>query len=350
MTIAIPGARTNAGYAIGSTFGTAVSAGAGRKLRAEITPAFNAELLEPRQIGSGASMIQTAERGNFKPSIGLTMDFGYRNCADLMIAQMMGTAGAPVEQTASQGDYKHTITFNSTLNAKYGTLAFETSDNTVMEFPSTAVRSITISGDDPPGIVQFDAELIANNVLLSGTTNSNASLAAATITDTELVAHDMSDTFRINAASGATLSGSDQFNITGFNLQLSRPQEILAEIRASAGNSAPLESGLFEGTFTVNVAQLKDHAWYTVWQNQTPQKASLNIQGTQIAAGVNRGLTINLPRLILAEEPKYAVTEAGINAYTLTFKCIAATANPSGMTSFYPYFEIINTLSTSLLA
>jgi hypothetical protein len=350
MTIAIPGARTNAGYAIGATYGTAVSAGAGRKLRAEITPSFNAELLEPRQIGSGASMIQTAERGNFKPTVGLSMDFGYRNCSDLIIAQMMGTSGAPVEQTASQGDWRHTITFNPTLNARYGTVAFETSTSTVMEFPSTACRSITISADDPPGIVQLDAELVANNAVLTGTVNTNASLAAATITDTELVAHDMSDTFRINAASGATLSGSDQFNITGFNLQLNRPQEILAEIRGAAGNSAPLETGLFDGTFTVNVAQLANHNWYTVWQNQTPQKATLNIQGTQIGTGVNRGLTIFLPRLILAQEPQYSVTAPGINAYTLTFRCIAATANPSGMSSLFPYFEIINTLSTSLLA
>jgi hypothetical protein len=166
----ITGAQTNAIMKIASTFGTAVSGGAGNKLKAEITPNFNAELLKPRQIGSGVQMIQTATRGNFKPTWKVAMDGGYRNCFDNFLAQFFGTAGAPTEQTASQGDYKHTITFNSSLNAKYLTLAYETSSATVCECPSAAVKALDISCDDAPGILDVSLDLIGNNALITGTT------------------------------------------------------------------------------------------------------------------------------------------------------------------------------------
>lgn len=346
----ISGAKTNAIYKIATTFGTAVSGGAGNKLKAEITPNFNAELLKPRQIGSGVSMIQTATRGNFKPKVKLAMDAGYRNCMDNIIAQFMGTAAAPTEQTASQGDYKHTITFNTSLNAKYATLAYESSSGTVIEYPSCATESLTISLSDAPGILNFEAEMNANNALITGTTNTNGSLAAATATDTEVIAYAFDDTFRINTSSGSALAGGDQYNITGYTLNLVRPQRVEGEIKGATGNGAPIEDDLFAGTLSLTVKELADHTYFTNWSAETAMKCALNIQGTQIGSGVNKALSIYIPKMILTQEPQYAITSPGINGITLNFTIVAATANPSGMSSTYPYFEIINQLSTSLLA
>lgn len=346
----ISGARTNAIYKIGSTYGTAVSGGAGNKLKAEITPNFNVNLLSPRQIGSGAIVAQTATRGDFKPTFSLAMDAGYRNCFDNILAQFMGTAAAPSEQTVGQGDYKHTITLNSTMNAKYGTLAYESASATVVEAPSTCTQSISIELSDSPGILNFTAELLANNALITGTTNTNASMASATATDTEVIAFNNDDTFQINLNSGGSLSGSDNLAITSLSLKLNRPQQIMGEIRGVAGNSEPVETDLFDGELTITTKGLVDHTYFTYWYNETALKAKLNIQGTQIGSGVNKSLTVYLPKLLLTEEPKYALTSPGVNPVTMTFKVIGATANPTGMSSFYPYFEIINGLSTSLLA
>lgn len=346
----LSGAKTNAIYKIASTYGTAVSGGAGNKLKAEITPNFGVDMLDPRQIGSGAIMVQTSTRGNFKPTVSLAMDAGYRNCFDNILAQMWGTAAAPTEQTVGQGDYKHTITLNTTLNAKPATLAWESSSATVIEMPSVTTQSITIEASDSPGIVNFTAEMIGNNALITGTTNTNASMASATATDTEVIAFNNDDTFQINLNSGGSLSGSDNLAITGYTLKLTRPQEVIGEIRGTAGNSAPIEAGLIEGELTVTLKELADHTYFTYWYNETMLKSKLNIQGTQIGSGVNKSLTIYIPKMVLAEEPKTALTSPGVNPLTMTFKIIAATANPTGMSSFYPYFEIVNGLSTSLLA
>ena len=349
----ILGSNANAIYKIASTWGTAVSGGAGNKIKGEFTPAPNVSMLKLRQMGSGVPMTQTLTRGSFKPAGKLVMDAGYRNCMDNIIAQFMGTAGAPVEQTGAQGDYKHTITLNASPNAKYGTFAYEDSSATVVEFPTTATQGISLSLDEAPGILQFSADLLANNILYSttnATTNTNGSLASATATDVEPIAYADVDTFRINLASGGALSGSDQLNICGFKLDLSRPQMLKGEIRGAAGLSAPIITDVFQGTMSVTLIQNVDHTYNTYWFNETALKCALNIQGTQIGSGVNKAISCYIPRMILSEPPVYNPVSPGINQVVLNFGIFGATANPTGMTSFYPYFEIINQLSTSLLA
>lgn len=346
----LSGANTNAIIQVASTFGTAVDGGAGDKAPFQITPNFGVDELTVQQIGTGVTFEDFAARGNFKPTLSLSGDAGYANTMDFIIAAMFGTASISSELTASQGDYRHTITWNTTSNQKYLTCAYESSTTTVIEYPSCSVTSISLNADEAPGILQFSAEMIANNAVITSTTNTNADLQAATIHDRERIAFGFDDLFRINTASGSTLSGSDNVAITSFALTLNRPQDMIGEIRGSAGNSAPIDTDISTGTLTVTLKELADHTWFTIWSAETPQKATLNIQGTQIGSGQNRAITIYLPRLVLVQEPDYAITSAGVNPVTLTFKIIAASSNPSGMSSTYPYFEIINTRTAALLA
>jgi hypothetical protein len=265
---------------------------------------------------------------------------------------MMGTSGAPSEQTGSQGDYLHTITFNTTLNAKYVTFVFETSTATVLEFPTCAVTSVNFRSQSVPGYIDASYELLANNALVSSPTNNNAAVIATTFTEgtAELTAVDYVDTYRINTQSGGAVAGGDQYNVTGFDFTFSRPQETIGEIKGAAGLSAPTATSYAEGTFNVTVKELADHAYFTVWSAETAQKARLSIEGTQIGTGVNKRFTILMPRMLLVQEPQYAVTTEGVNTLALNFRLLKASANPTGMSSTYPYFEIVNTLSTSLLA
>lgn len=349
----ITGAQTKAGVKIASTWGTAVACGAGNSFAGEISPSFNVSEITSRQIGSGAYMLSSATRGSVIPTVSLTADLGYRNNCDVLLAQFMGTSGAPTEVTVGQSDYKHTVTFNSTLNAKYVTLAFESSSATVMEFPTCAVTSIGIATTGVPGYLDFTAELLANTVELSSATNTNATLANCTFTEgvPELVAVDLVDKFRTNNQSAAAVGSGDQYNITGFNLALNRPQEIIPEIKGSAGNSAPLGTDLFDGTLSVDVKELADHAYYTIWSAETARKALIEIEGTQIGTGTNKRFSIYLPRLVLVTEPQYALTDQGTNTLSMEFRLLKAATAPTGMTgSTYPYFEIVNGLSTSLLA
>jgi len=349
----ISGAQTKAGVKIASTWGTAVACGAGNSFAGEISPSFNVSEITSRQIGSGAYMLSTATRGSVIPTVSLTADLGYRNNCDVLLAQFMGTSAAPTEVTVGEGDYKHVITFNSTLNAKYVTLAFESSSATTMEFPTCAVQSIGIATTGVPGYLDFTAELLANAVELSSSTNTNATLANCTFTEgvPELVAVDLVDKYQTNAEGGAAVGSGDQYSITGFNLALNRPQEIIPEIKGSAGNSAPIATDLLDGTLSIDVKELADHAYYTIWSAETARKALIQIEGTQIGAGTNKSVSIYIPRMLLVTEPQYALTDQGTNTLSMEFRLLKAATTPTGMTgSTYPYFEIVNGLSTSLLA
>lgn len=349
----ITGSQTKAGVKVATTWGTAVACGVGNAFAGEISPSYNVSEITSRQVGSGAYMLSNVTRGNIVPTVSLTADLGYRNNCDVILAQFMGTAPAPTEVTVGQADYKHVISFNTAINAKYLTLAFESSSATVMEFPTCAVQSIGIATTGVPGYLDFTAELLANTIQLSSSVNTNATLATCTFTEgtPELVAVDLEDKFQTNTQSGAAVGVGDQYNITGFNLSLNRPQEIIAEIKGSSGNSAPIASDLFDGSFSIDVKELADHAMYTIWSAETARKAKILIEGTQIGTGTKKSVAIYLPRMVLVNEPSYALTDPGTNTLSMEFRLLKASTAPTGMTvSTYPYFEIVNGLATSLLA
>ena len=348
----ISGANSSGCIQVASTWGTAVAAGTGDKFAGEMSISANGSVLSSRTIGSGQFMRSNFTRGSYIPTASITADLGYRNNCDTLIAVFMGTSGAPTEVTASQADYKHTITFNTTLNAKYVSFAFTDTGSTSQELPTAAVRSIGISTQSVPGYLDFTAELLGNAINYPGTTNTYAVTAATTFTEgtPELVACDFVDAYRTNAQSGGSIATGNLYSITGFDFSMTRPQEIIPEIKGSAGLSAPVASGVAEGTFNVTVKELADQAYYTVWSAETAQKASIDIQGTQIGSGTNKTFKLLLPRLLLVQEPQYALSSDGVNTLGLNFTIAVAGSNPTGMTSTYPYFEITNGLSTSLLA
>lgn len=344
------GVNTNAIAQIASTWGTAVAGGAGDKLVAEITHSMNETVLNARAVGSGNSMITSATRGNEKPTVNVTGDVGYRNCFDILLAQFMGTSGAPSEQTASQADYLHTITYNTTRNAKYVTLAYESGTATVHEFPTCTATGVSLRTTDVPGYLEYSVDLVANKLELSTAINTNAVIAAATQTDTALAAVAFDDDFWINATSGGAVSSGDQFNITSFELNLLSPQESANEIKGSAGNGSPIATDLFSGTLTITVKELADHTYYTYFTNETNLKCKFQVEGAQIGSGVNKQVNVYIPQMQLIGAPSYAPTAPGVNAVTYTFTISKASSNPTGMSSTYPYFTIVNGLSTSLLA
>ncbi len=346
----ISGAGTSAICQIATTWGTAVAGGATDKLVAEITHSLNEQELVARQIGSGNYMATTATRGGVLPTVTVTGDAGYRNQMDKILAQFMGTAGAPSEATGGQGDYVHSITFNTTLNSKYLTIAYESSSATVHEFQTCACNTFSFKTTGIPGYCEYSAGFLANDLQLGTAVNTNAVIQAATLTDEELVAANGADDFWLNAQSGAGLAVGDKLDITGFELNMTRPQKTVGELRNAIGTSAPISDGLFEGTLRITLKELADHTYYNIWNNETVYKARIGIDGTQIAAGTSKSVICYLPEIMLVKAPEYSLVEPGVNAVTYEFRLHKAASNPTGMLSTYPYFAITNTLSTSLLA
>ena len=350
---AISGSQTAAIIKTTSGWGTATAGGTGNRFIAEPAISYGTQELTARQIGSGASMVTDVTRSGFIPTISLTGDLGYRNNWDVVFAAFFGTAATPTETTTGQGDYLHTLLVNTAaLNPKYLSYALTSTSSTSIEFPSCAVRSIGFKSTTIPGYVDATAELLGNDLVLASAVNTYSTISAATSSEAipELVTTNYDDTYRSNAQGGSALASGDQFSITSFDFSMSHPQESKPEIKGSAGISAPVESSSFEGTFNVGVKQLDDHTYFTAWLAETSYKARLSIEGSQIGTGVNKRFTLLMPRLKQPDGPAYSPTDPGTNPVTLNFRLLKASTAPSGMTSAFPHIQIVNTLTTSLLA
>lgn len=344
------GADTNSGIDIASTWGTAVALGTGDKLVAEYSPNWNSQQLTPRNHGSGRKMIETSTRANYEPIVTLTGDAGYQNNLDKIIAVFMGTSSTPSEQNASQADYLTRYTLSAGIPSKYLTYAVESSSGTVHEYPTSVVRSLTITAQ-PNSYLQWSAELMADSVVLSSTENDNSEITATTLTDDELIDCSFSDEFRVNSQGGAALDTDDGIELVSLEANYISAMSFVPEMRGAAGNSVPSLDGIrLEGTVTLTFQGKDDHTWDTYWNSSTVLKGQIEFEGTQIGTGDNKRLGLFYPGLVVEQAPQYAVTSEGINQMTVVCRMIAAASNPTGMNDTHPYFETTNGLTTSYLA
>lgn len=344
----ISGMETKIGFVISSTWGTEVACTKLIGLES-FSQSLNPAELSHMPIGVNAKMARNAQQGAIAPAINFRAKMGYGNYLEYFIAQFMGTSGAPAEQTASQGDYKHTITYNTTLNSKLLTVAQVATSTGTLAWPSAAVTEMSIEAASPPNWVFGDFALTANNRITNSAANTTgAGVGTATASTDGPAVVDLADSFLCNTQAGGALSSGDRVNITSYRLTLRRPQESVAEIKGSAGNGAPRATGPFEGELEITLKELADFTWLSAVG--TNYKSKISWDGAQIGSGVNRSFSILLPSMTLIQDPEYNVTDLATNPLTLRWKLMEASANPTGMSSTTPYFEVINTTSTSLLA
>jgi hypothetical protein len=335
----------------GGVYGTAEAAGAGDRIACKTAPAITSQLLSKNPVGTGQVMAPQSIVGRKTPVVTLSGDVGYRNGFDKVLAQFFGTSSAPAEQTPTKGDYMHRLTLNTTGNYVKNTFAYLLASGDTLEFPSAMTRSIGINIPEVHAIAQYTAEILGNKAELSSAVNTAAVVTAATISDSEVAVAIEDSDFWINVSSAGALSGSDQVNITSYNLTLTRPQDFIGNIKGTPGNAVPVETDVVSGTLTITFQELTDKAYYTAWEAETVYKSKLKLEGSIISAGsVNRAVSIYLPLMKLENAPEYQTTEAGYNTVTLNFTLFAASAAPTGMSSVYPYVELINTRTTTYVA
>lgn len=345
------GSAINAALVKASTWGTAVAASTGNKLAdVNIQCALNESVLRRRGIGSGKAFTHGVTRGAELPSVTWTGDLGVRNGFELALAQIMGTAAVGSEITGSQGDYKHTITFNPTPNSKYLTIAWEDTSTTTVELPTIALTQMIIRSTSVPGYLEYQAQGIGNKIEYSSSTNTNAVLAAATLADSTLLSANFDDDIWIDTEASGALASGDQLNGLKFELTLNRPQACPQEIRGAAGLAAPLVTDEASAMLRLDLSGVDDHTWIAHHIAETGLKMKLAFEGDLIGSTTPRALHIYIPRCQMIAHPQNDIANKGINPAVYTFECSVADANPTGMSSTYPYFEIYNGLSTAILA
>lgn len=346
----IRGTDTNVILKQGTTHGTAVSGGSTDKLPVEsISVTRNASELSSNEIGTGLSMATDMALGETTYNVDITMQMGYNNGAETWLALFMGASTAsPAEENTGEGDYKHVITYSPSVK-KFATIAHDTSSTTVVECPSCYPANISIS-TSPFNYLELSGSWVANTALFSSTTNSNASLASATIANKRKIVAQRNDVFLVNAQGGGALSSStDKVCASNVTLNLMDEKAIQNCFSGSESAGAPIRTDLFSGDLQLEFLEMEDHTWINYRNNETALKCGFIVDGAQIGAGENYTFSFYIPRMVVTSVD-HSISSAGVNGFTVTCKILKADSNPTGMTSTYPYFEVINTQSTALIS
>lgn len=347
------GANSSAGLTVNSAataWGTAGSLSTGDSCQAAYTPSQSVSELTSSPIGTGNQMDVDSQAGAVEYGFSLSGEATYQSGLDRVMAPFFGTSGTPSEQNVGEGDYLHTMTFNSTWNSNYNTYGIESSTTTTHEYASAACTSLSLSSSSVKSYLTWNASFVADDIILTSPTNNNAALQATTIADDEKIVVSSTDEFWLNAQAGGALSSSDRVAITDYTLTLNKPQETAKEVKGAAGNGEPVQTGLLEGTLSITLRKSEDNTYYTAWDAGTEYKCLFQSIGTQIASGDNKSITLYVPRMKLINAPDFNNADVGINPLQLTFKILAASSNPTGMSSTLPYAGLLNERSTAYLS
>ena len=341
---AITGKETLVGLKMATTYGTAVAVD---KLIAcdSFTQSRNVEKLMRSPLGLNKLFETNMQQGRASPTIGGTCKVGFQNNVEYLLAQFFGSATTPAEQTPSQADYLTRLTFNSTLNAKYLTMAMKDTTTETLEFPAVGIDSLTFT-IVPNQYVNVDFTGIANIRNLASVTNTTTTMNALTAPlENEIVVRE-SDEFLINTQGGSALTTvNDRKIIEQAVISFTKPQESIPLIKGSAGNGEPTSTGNYTCTVTITYNTLEDHTWFTAAEAGTEYKARFQFLGSQIGTGSNQTFRMFFPRLQIIDDPEYTATTPGNNKHVVTYTAMQATTNPTGMNAVNPYVEYINGIS-----
>ena len=185
-------------------------------------------------------------------------------------------------------------------------------------------------------------------------TNTTTETDAVTVPSIEGAVRFKDGLFRINAQGGGALGSSDETDIGSFELVIRRDmaRDFLAD-----GNTfvaQPAEQGPCEVMLTVSTRSYDAETWKDAWAAGTEYKADLKFTGSGLdgGSGADPYYEFEFPRLVVAEDPQASIGGRGRITHTVTFKCIAATSAPTGMSGVTQPVElnVMDKVSTAYLS
>ena len=326
-------------HGTGSTFGTADAITTGDKLIVDsFSHNLNPEELTETGIGSGADLPSDASQGGLTPTIGVTKTLYFNDAGWQAVANFF--QGESV--TGNANGYTHSF-MHGGFNLKYLTTVATYASNSVLEAASGAVTKLSMSFNNPPNYAKMTYEILCNNILYSGTTNSYATVAAATLANTRKVFSRANDRITLN---GAIVP------ITSIEYSLTKEQAPAREMKnqnysITSGNATPIPSGdpPFQGTVTINFVSLDDHTYFSAAAADSIHTLiGLHSETSYFSASNSSYYMVEwrFPALKLIQQPSADFNSGGVNPLSLTYKVVLASSVPSGMYTTYPHVIVLN--------
>lgn len=330
-----------------ATWGTAIDVTAATAGLALYASAFTINdgfgEFQPRDIGFD-NFITNVIRLERSVTLSFTSDLSFHGGWLFGLALFQG--GDTV--TGAGPEYTHTMDMVSSIFGKFATIAMKVEDDYAIEFPSVKFTSITISlAANGVGTVSFNAmaDRVVQNASVVNTISKINSTSYPTYDAKPL--GDTNHYFRMNAASGGGLSGSNDLQILNMSLTMSRPFDARRVLRAANTKYTlePRQKQPTVATLQVQLAEINDGALdgYNEFDSQTAKKAEIFIDGAVIGGGsTNASLKIQLPRLLPSQVAGYNVpNNASEMQPSYTYQIVKASSAPTGMTGVTNYARFV---------
>jgi hypothetical protein len=328
----------------GATWGTAAQAGAAG---CGITPTnpgafkLNMPALDRDEIvGANETGIDVANVN----AIDFNLDFNYQwnGLENILLANLMGTAGAPSGAGTSK---THTLVMIDSASGKFVTYAHDKNDK-VYVVPSAKVTKASFSMAN--GLIKASFGMRGDNV-----TDADAvvtALTSVTYPSIDKRAKFSGAVFHINAQGGADFADGDIVKPKAFTLDIERKFDS-EHAAGSAYIIEPRENGKPQVKLTMEFPRMDsvNELWLAAWKARTEYKGDITITGAIIESAIVYTLKFQMPRLQIED---FEVPDAGLLPAKVVFRAVTAAAAPTGMTGLTKPVTItqINTRATDWLA
>lgn len=325
----------------GTTWGTAVAAGAldGIYAKSVPFPDGGTELIENMQI-SGSPTQKPPTLGDRRFTGSILADLVYEGL-ETLIAQVMGTAGAPstVDTTAKL----HVFKIKQELDGIFGTLAYEAvKDTTIFEAPSFKLTGFTLRGK-ANGNIEIEFRGIAYDFTPSSAVNTTTTIDTVTVpTNSQYLSTFGHLAFWMNAQTGAALDSTMAYFISEFEVTVDRAIEAVVTTRFGNKVDEPHQNGFAKVGLRVTFAHLQDGTGgnLSLIADQlagTEKKAQIRLTSTVLAGAATQMFQHILwfPRIVALPSEKPKLTGPNVLSWSQSFQCYHVTTIPTGFTAGY---------------
>lgn len=287
---------------------------------------------------AGLPFIQRTDQGKKEASGGMEAYLRYEGL-DVLLALVMGTAGAPTQQGTTTA-YINSYVMADSLQGLYATLAMLKKSDKVHEYPSVKLNQFGLSAEmNTP--VKLTVEGTANLLELASEINTASTMANITYPDKgNRVIFNKDTQFWLNDESGAALGAGDAVYASGFSLSFNRPMEADFVFNHEDADE-PVAEGFPEVTMTLDFPRYNDnnHIFFTDWEAMTRKKLVIKFKGPLIETGYYYEFNMSFPNLKIID-PEASISGPGKIPLSLSFKVLGTDAAPTGMTGITKPFQI----------
>jgi hypothetical protein len=348
----LTGREANVAFAKFATnsWGVAASVTKGLHLESDAGLTPQPQYVESETFNQG--FLRGAQVGDFTaPDLTITQQARYEDHAYILESLFMGSPVAPTVVSSTGGNaYQHILDLSPKVDGLGITLAFRRGDFYTEELTSAKVYGLSETFGNG-GVVSQSFRLMGSKPTNQSSINTNSTVGGASYPDFGNRIFRKHGTFRMNLASGGSLTAADAIALESFAPEFSRPQDA-PFVTGQDFVYEPGDNGFPELSVRVTFPRMTTvtaNSMYRFLTAGTALKADMTYTGANVNSVTTYSKTYQMPNVEL-QEWSAPLTGANQVKPVATLRLKEAAAAPTGMTGVTRPVRITRIMANSAAA